>query len=283
MTPQPDNRITRMENVPFPSPDPWANDPPGLPRCPYCAKSRPGEVVCRRCGKPLKVYVRSSKPLSATMINLVGILFSRGPMALGILVIYKELGPHIYMPWTYGVVALLPLFMATCGGLVLRWRWMWYLAVILCGGDFLWQIGVAIFAPPGPLFTAISCMFDFICLGMLFMVYDEIKITPTPIEYPPDDALPRVSADAFRKGLDYSKCDQWYFAARMWQRAVSLAHQEAQYRRLLGIAYLRLHKLDVAERELNAAATINPSDPETQRALALFAAEIERREREPGE
>lgn len=79
--------------------------------------------------------------------------------------------------------------------------------------------------------------------------------------------LPTSAAGFFNAGIDYGKQKLWYFAARMFQRAVAYEHMNAGYRRALGAAYIELGEFPAAEVELQAAAQLDPTDEITKELM----------------
>ncbi len=262
---QPHVSFTRT--APLPTPSPWAADAPVTHRCPFCAATDPGERVCRRCGQKLVVKTRKRRPHSVTLMNLFVVLFGRGPLALAVLALYRNEADPLITPWSIYLTATLPLIGLIAGGLWMRWRWAWFAGAAFALVDLLAQIGLQLAFRFHAVIPLTSVLIDLIVLGLLLLVYDEVRIDIEPITLPPEHALPKTAIEAFNVGAGFSKAGQWYLAAQMWRRAVALHHSEARYRRALGLAYLHLRERAAAVAELRAALDINPDDQQARQLL----------------
>lgn len=264
-------RIIQITDAPLPTPDPWADDLPGAVRCPACALADPGKDRCRSCGEHLRRQVRKRKPITADLAILLIITLGRGPMLLAIGFLYRPLDAPLLNSWMIILAAQVPLMWLCAGGLALRWRWVWFASIALFMIDLPLEIALQITQPGNPVLPVAAILTDLMVVGMLLNVYDEVRIDTATIGMPPDHALPKTAQGAYNLGVEYSQMGQWYFAARLWQRAVALQHTEGRYRRALGSAYLRLGQRATAERELQAARWLMPDDVQTARLLAALA------------
>ncbi|MEI7771117.1 MAG: hypothetical protein WCI67_14080 [Chloroflexales bacterium] len=264
-------RIIHIGDAPLPTPDPWADDPPGAARCPACALTEPGTDRCRRCGERLRRQVRKRKPITANLAILLVIIVGRGPMLLAIEFLYRPLDAPLLTPWTILLAAQVPLSWLLAGGLALLWRWTWFAVIALFLIDLPMQVALQVIESGNPVLPVAAILADLMVVGMLLTVYDEVRIDTAAIGMPPDHALPKTAQGAYNLGAEYSQLGQWYFAARLWQRAVALQHVEGRYRRALGTAYLRLGERAAAEREIQAARWLMPDDEQTARLIATLA------------
>ncbi len=263
--------ITTTHDAPLPSPDPWASDAPDLRRCPFCAAPDPGNRRCRQCRAVIVVKVRTRKPRSVNLVNLFVVTLGRGPLILAVTFLFRSAEDDLLSPWMIFNAAVVPLLWLMAAGLILRWRWAWFLTMGFCLIDLLVQVGLQLVYPQHVLLPLAAIINDLMMIGMLLTVYDEVRIEFQPIDLPPRHDLPKTAIDAFNRGVAYSQRNQWYLAARMWQRAVALRHYELTYRRALGLAYLRLKELTAAAAELQAASQLHPSDAQTRELLDLLA------------
>lgn len=263
-------RITHIADAPLPTPDPWEDDPPGASRCPACALAEPGRDRCRRCGERLRQQVRIRKPITVELIVLLVIIIGRGPIILVIAFLYMAPDTSLLNIWTIILVAQLPLWWICAGGLALRWRWVWFTTIILFLLDLPLEIALQITQRGNPVLPVSVILTDIMVVGMLINVYDEVRIDTAVIGMLPDHALPKTAQGAYNLGVEYSQAGQWYFAARLWQRAVALQHVEGHYRRALGMAYLRLGERAAAEHELRSAHWLMPDDTQTMHLLATL-------------
>lgn len=265
------SRIIRISDAPLPTPDPWAGDEPGAYRCPTCATLDPGESRCRRCGKALTVKTARRKPLTANMANLCVVLIGRGPMLLAIGFLYRAPDTPLLNPWIIWLVAQMPLFWLCAAGMVMRWRWGWYLAFALSLIDLLAEVGFQLVLGGSPVLPIAAVLTNLMILGFLLTVFDELRVEWLRIGLPEEANLPRTGVAAYNAGVEYSRAGHWYFAARMWQRAAAVEHHEGRYRRALGLAYMRLKELDAATAELAAAHQLMPDDQQTRNLQQTLA------------
>lgn len=262
------SRIIQIADAPLPTPDPWADDPPGRARCPKCALPEPGEARCRRCGERLRRQVRRRKPITVNLANLLVILIGRGPLLLAISFLYRPNDAPLVTPWTIALVLQAPILWAAAAGLALRWRWTWFLTLATLLIDLPIEVGFQIVLRGNPVLPIAAILSDLMVIGMLLTVYDEVRIDTAHIGMPPEHALPKTAQESYNLGVEYSQMGQWYFAARLWQRAVALQHVEGRYRRALGTAYLRLGERAAATSELQAARWLMPDDEQTKQLIA---------------
>ncbi len=263
--------IIHIADAPLPSPDPWADDSPGASRCPACALAEPGRNRCRRCGEHLRRQVRTRKPITVELTILLVIIIGRGPMILATEFLYRPPDAPLLSLWTIILAAQVPLWVICAGGLALRWRWVWFATITLFLIDLPLEIILQITQRGNLVLPVAAILTDIMVVGMLLNVYDEVRIDTASIGMPPEHALPKTAQGFYNLGVEYSQVGQWYFAARLWQRAVALQHAEGRYRRALGTAYLRLGERAAAEHELHAARWLMPDDAQTAQLLAVLA------------
>lgn len=263
------SRIIQVKDAPLPTPSPWDSDPPGVYRCPRCALASPAERRCERCGLTLVVKTVRRRPLTANFANLLVVLIGRGPLLLAIGMLYRPSDAPLINPWTIWLILQLPLFWLCAGGLFLRWRAAWYGAFALSLIDLVAEIALQLIMRGNPLLPIAAILADLMVMGFLLTVFDEIRVEWKRIAFPADHALPPAATGAYNAGVAYSKGQLWYFAARMWQRAVALQHVEPRYRRALGLAYLRLHEPAAAASELRATLWLDPDDAQARELLGL--------------
>jgi tetratricopeptide (TPR) repeat protein len=259
--------MIRITDAPLPTPDPWAADT--AERCPYCAAPNPGDQRCRSCGKPLVVRTRRKRPLTATMANLLVLLVGRGPLLLIIALLYRLSDAPLLTPWTLLIAAITALLWLSAAGLLFRLPVAWYAALILALGDTIAAVGLQIAVPTHPVVPIALIASDLMVLGLLLLVFDEVRLETLRLALPEAANLPHSAMGAYEAGVAYSKAELWYFAARMWQRAVQFEHHEGRYRRALGLTYLRLKQYPAARSELQAAQTLMPDDAQTRELLRL--------------
>ncbi|EFO80610.1 hypothetical protein OSCT_1550 [Oscillochloris trichoides DG-6] len=264
-------RIIQITDAPLPSPDPWAADPVGTQRCPACALVDPGKDRCRRCKEPLTRQIRQRKPITANMANLLVMLTGRGPLLIIIAAVYPPDGMGIINPWSI-LLTLEAAIYVGCGiGMaMLRWRWTWFMTMAVMLLDSIIQIVFQFIFQGNALVPVAAIISNFMVLGMMLIVYDEVRIDTAIIGMPPDHALPKTPQGSYNLGVEYSKLGQWYFAARLWQRAVALEHSEGRYRRALGTAYLHLGEHAAAHQELQAAHWLMPDDEQTRKLMRML-------------
>ncbi len=266
-------RIIQITDAPLPSPDPWATDPVGTQRCPACALVDPGRDRCRRCKEPLTRKIRQRKPITSNMANLLVMLTGRGPLLIIIAATYPPEGMGIVNPWSM-LLTLEAAIYVGCGiGMaILRWRWTWFMTLAVMLLDSAIQIIFQYLFNANPLVPITAIISNFMVLGMLLIIYDEVRIDTARIGMPPEHALPKNAQGAYNLGVEYSKMGQWYFAARLWQRAVALEHSEGRYRRALGSAYLHLGEREAATHEIQAAHWLMPDDEQTHKLMQILQA-----------
>lgn len=263
--------ITRITDAPLPSPDPWAADMPGARRCPACALRDPQEPRCQRCGKAVAVKTARRRPMTANMANLLVVLLGRAPMLLAIGFLYRPEGVPLLSPVMIWLGAQLPLLWLATAALTLRWRWAWYLAFVVCALDLPAQVVLQLLYGGSIVLTIAAVVTDLMVLGFLLTIYDEVRVDMALLALPEEANMPRTPLGAYNAGVEYSQAGLWFFAARMWQRAVAQGGHEGRYRRALGTAYLRLREYDAAANELEAARVLLPGDEQTAQLIVTLA------------
>jgi tetratricopeptide (TPR) repeat protein len=214
--------------------------------------------------------------MSAYLANLLVILLGRGPMLLIIAVLYRDEALPFINAWTLWMGGALPLLWLAGIGLAVRMPSAWYAAFALGLLDVIAALVLQLLFPAHPAIPIAMLLINLMILGMLLFTFDEVRYEYRQISLPEHANLPQSAMGAYDAGVAYSKAGLWYFAARMWQRAVQYEHHEGRYRRALGLAYVHLKQYAAAQNELRAALALLPDDAQAQAILQLASDESTR-------
>lgn len=168
---------------PLNSIDPWADDPAGLERCPYCAQPDPGRKRCSLCRR--KLTFRVFKPRGTSLYILCTVLLGRAAWAtIVLLFVYavasftaRQSGQPLFgesdqvlviVLWVAAAFAIgYPLVMAIA--IFLRQTWAWLIGIVTATIDFAVSVLGLLVALQNDLPFIPSIISILLTGGMLFL------------------------------------------------------------------------------------------------------------------
>ncbi len=258
--------------VPLPTPDPWASDDPGVPHCPYCGQAEPGARRCIGCGEVL-VALQEDRRFRQALSAALAVLVFRGLMLVVLVLFVLDGGGRLADPISRYQLVLAGLIAVVGLGVWLRQRWAVRAGVLVGIADALLPLALTVIGRAdltGRANLVAALVVGALVVNTLILLDDRWGRAWGRLALPPDELWPKNPRELHNLAVACSRGEQWFFAARIWQRAVALHHHELQLRRGLGLAYLHLKQWDAAAHELRAAQIIDSANSQTAALVALL-------------
>lgn len=273
--------------------DPWL--------CPYCARpTDPADTVCPHCGKLLVLKTRVRRERSAWLWRgfflQVYVAFYALALPAGYLALAATLeglqNPFPYLPLYVGasenappeIIALM---------LNIFPRWAFWGAVSIALFSVLMMVILIFRVPYGHLLYLLNAGMVLVAslagivfgagwvkflggtgvavalfqLLITFNLWKDFSFDETRLKFTVDSGV-KEAASLYLSGRDYARAGQWGKAVLHLRRAAAKHPANVGYWFALAVAYLNIHRPELAARALNEAEKVEPTSAELQKLRA---------------
>jgi tetratricopeptide (TPR) repeat protein len=158
-------------------------------------------------------------------------------------------------------------------GLSLRWRPVYYTALLLLILDIAWNVGLIFLGYLGVLGGGLNAFLAVFSLTLLSASDRDFAVIMERLWTKPDSKA-RSAADFYRRGVAYRQDGMWALAVAQWRRAVGLAPTAVAYYKELGIGYAQIGHFDRSLRVLEEAQRQAPEDAQIPQMIQIVREQV---------